>query len=165
MQDELVPVGRIKRFFGTKGYVRVDLYSYNPEIGDSFKTKKSGIELKVENFFKHKNGFVIKFSGINSITEAQKLRNEWLLKPSREVISDLRTLYFVEEIAGFDVYTEQKHLGKLVDVLPTNANDIFVVKGKFEYLIPAKKEFINIDKVKKKINVKPPPGLIEIYEE
>ncbi|MCS7184728.1 MAG: ribosome maturation factor RimM [bacterium] len=165
MQSEHIPIGRIKRFFGTKGYVRVDFFSYIPKIGDILKIKKSERVLKIEDFKEHKNGYIVKFEEINSIEEAKKLRNTWLLKEAANILKETRTLYFVEEIASFDVVTEEKYLGKLIDVLPTKANDIFVVKGKFEYLIPAKKHIVKIDTAQKKIYVNPPPGLLEIFEE
>ena len=54
-------------------------------------------------------------------------------------------------------------LGKLKDVLPTGANDVFVVvKDGNEILIPALHSVVkNIDLEKKRIVVNLPPGLLD----
>jgi len=73
----------------------------------------------------------------------------------------------VAELAGSRVVTESgEELGVLVDVLPTGANDVFVVKGeKKEYLIPALKTVVvGLDLPGKMITVRLPAGLREIYE-
>ena len=76
----------------------------------------------------------------------------------------------IEEISGFEVFDETgEKLGVLADVLPTNANDVFVVKSdspKFpEILIPALVSIIvEIDVKNKKIVVSLPPGLKNVYE-
>ena len=65
------------------------------------------------------------------------------------------------------MYTLQGEcLGKLVDVLPSGGNDIFVVQqaGR-EVLIPALKSVVrSIDLEGKRIDVELPQGLREIYE-
>ncbi|MCX5782716.1 MAG: PRC-barrel domain-containing protein [Elusimicrobia bacterium] len=76
----------------------------------------------------------------------------------------------VSEIAGFEVFDETgQKLGVLIDVLPTKANDVFVVKSDLpkcpEILIPALFTVIlEIDILNKKIIVNLPKGLKEIYE-
>ena len=76
----------------------------------------------------------------------------------------------VEEIAGFEVIDETgEKLGVLADVIPTGANDVFVVqsgsKNFPEILIPALVSIIiEIDVPNKKILVNLPPGLKDVYE-
>ncbi len=74
--------------------------------------------------------------------------------------------YQVKDIVGFDVITKDGEvLGQLEDVLPSGANDIFVVgKEKKEILIPALKSVVlSVDKEKRQITVDLPTGLKEIY--
>jgi len=78
----------------------------------------------------------------------------------------MKSSWIVKEIVGFDVYTkDSKFLGQLFDVLPTRANDIFVVrKDETEMLIPALKSVvIDIDEVEKKIVVELPHGLEDVF--
>jgi 16S rRNA processing protein RimM len=75
--------------------------------------------------------------------------------------------YQVNDLAGCQVMTDQGEcLGLLVDVLPSTANDIFVVQqGLREMLIPARKEIVRkIDVPHKHMEVVLPHGLREIYE-
>jgi 16S rRNA processing protein RimM len=82
-----------------------------------------------------------------------------------------QTSWATADIVGFEVIDEkQGALGTLVDVLPTGANDVLVVKpqseGKQEYMVPALKTVVkNVDLAAKKIFVALPAGLKELYEE
>jgi 16S rRNA processing protein RimM len=70
------------------------------------------------------------------------------------------------ELAGCEVVTEAgESLGLFKDALPSGANDIWVVEGRREYLLPALKEVVlNVDLTARRITVRLPPGLREIYE-
>jgi 16S rRNA processing protein RimM len=70
------------------------------------------------------------------------------------------------ELAGCEVATEAGEvLGKFKDVLPSKGNDIWVVDGRREYLIPALKDVVlKVDLAARRITVRLPPGLREIYE-
>lgn len=82
-----------------------------------------------------------------------------------------QTSWVTAEIVGFEVIDEQHGpLGTLVDVLPTGANDVLVVKpaaeGAQEYMVPALKTVVKkVDLAEKKIYVALPAGLKELYEE
>ena len=72
----------------------------------------------------------------------------------------------VSEIAGFRVETEEgDFVGVLADVFGTKANDVFVVKNDVqETLVPALKSVVlKVSLSEKKITVRLPPGLREIY--
>lgn len=72
--------------------------------------------------------------------------------------------YLVKDLAGCLVVTvEGQELGILRDVLPTGANDVYVVgEGKEEVLIPALKSVVlSIDLENRRIEVTLPNGLIE----
>lgn len=77
----------------------------------------------------------------------------------------------VADLAGSKVYEESgEYVGELVDVLPTNGNDIWVVKTTLnntgEILIPALKTIIKDINIEAKIiTVSLPAGLKEVFEE
>ena len=70
------------------------------------------------------------------------------------------------DLIGCQVLTEAGEiLGVFKDVLDSRAHDIWVVEGRREYLIPARKEIVmSVDVAAKKILVRLPPGLREVYE-
>ena len=80
---------------------------------------------------------------------------------------DPKPVWKVADIAGYKVETEDGlFLGELKDVLPTAANDVFIVaREDQEILIPALKTVVlSISAEEKKITVRLPKGLAEIYE-
>jgi len=71
-------------------------------------------------------------------------------------------IFLVKDLAGCQVFTvEGRDLGVLQDVLPTGANDVYVVgEGANEVLIPALKSVVKkIDIQNKRIEVDLPKGL------
>jgi 16S rRNA processing protein RimM len=73
----------------------------------------------------------------------------------------------VKDLDGCEVVTESgESLGVLKDVYPTGANDVFSVReGEREILIPALKSVVlSINVEARRILVRLPPGLREIYE-
>ena len=75
-------------------------------------------------------------------------------------------MWKVTELAGSRVETEEgSFLGLLKDVLPTKANDVFVIaKEDQEILIPALKSVVlKVSPEEKRITVRLPKGLEEIY--
>ena len=72
--------------------------------------------------------------------------------------------YFIFDIVGLEVYTnENELLGKVDNIISTGSNDVYVVKNKNkqEILIPAIREVIkDIDLVKKRITINVVDGLI-----
>lgn len=73
------------------------------------------------------------------------------------------------DLVGSEVLTQDgQKLGVLVDVLPSKAHDVWVVRaapdGSDEMLIPALKTVIcSVDVDAKKIVVALPPGLLDVY--
>ena len=58
----------------------------------------------------------------------------------REDISD--DVIFGAELIGVDVYAQDTLLGKIEDVLDYPGNQVYVVRGEHEYMIPAVKAFV-----------------------
>lgn len=74
--------------------------------------------------------------------------------------------YRVQDLDGCRVETvEGEVLGIFKDVITTGSNDIFVVQGTKEYLIPALKTVVlEINLTERLIKVQLPAGLRDIYE-
>jgi len=98
---------------------------------------------------------LLKLSGISSPEEARKLSRYQLYVKREDAIALLENEYYVPDLIGLDVISDKgEKLGVLTDVLNTAANDVYVVKGEREILIPAVKEYVlSIDLSKREMTV------------
>lgn len=167
--ESLLEVGQIVNTYGIKGFVKVVPLVDNNNQFKSFKTlyiqDKKGItsELNIEEVKFSKNLVLLKFKGIETIEQAEELRN-YYLQAKRSDIKLEKGAYFIVDLIGLDVYTEEGALlGKLKEVLQPGANDVYVVENeaKKQILLPVIPDVVkNIDIEGKKIIVKLMAGLI-----
>ena len=116
----------------------------------------------ITSISKHREGYILKLSGLNTLDEAGEFRG-YSIGVDRKKLPE--NTYWVEEIIGCEVYSSNRKLiGRVEEVLRTGANDVYVVKshaGK-EQLIPALKGIVvKIDVNKKEIIIKEIPGLFD----
>ncbi len=82
--------------------------------------------------------------------EAEMLRGKYICVDRAHAIVPPEGSYFIFDLVGCEVITDEgKSLGKVTEVLQPGANDVYVVNGEKEVLIPAVKSFvldINIEK-------------------
>ena len=151
---EYLELGQIVNVRGLKGEVKLNSFAEDDAVFETLKTvflkrKNEMIEKQIEKVGYTKNQVVLKLKDCNSIDEAEALRNTYLLV-KREDLGELpEGVYYLADLIGLDVYTDEGELlGKVDDIYSTGANDIYVVKneeGK-EKLLPGIDEVIkNID--------------------
>ena len=149
MQKRL-EVGQIVNTFGIKGEVKVmpftdDITRFDDLEKVYVKTKKEEKLYKIQNVRYHKNMVLIKFENIETPEQAELLRNAFLEIDRENAIPLEEGTYYIADLIGLDVYTEDGSLlGKVIDIYNTGANDIYTVKtqdGK-EVLLPAIKDVI-----------------------
>ena len=166
--ESLLEVGQIVNTYGIKGFVKVNPLVDNNNQFKSFKTlyiqnKNNLKELQVEEVKFSKNQVLLKFKGIETIEQAEELRN-YYLQAKREDIKLEKGAYFIVDLIGLEVYTEEGELlGTLKEVLQPGANDVYVVenKAKQEILLPVIPDVVKqVDIEGKKIVVKLLEGLI-----
>ena len=168
MQKKL-EVGQIVNTFGIKGEVKVvpftdDIKRFDELKNVYVKTKKESKQYKVENVKYHKNMVLIKLESINDVESAETLRNAFLEIDRKDAIPLEEGTYFIADLIGLEVYTEEgKLLGKVDDIYNTGSNDIYVVKDELgkQILLPGIKEVIKeVLLEQEKIIVHLIPGLI-----
>lgn len=162
-------IGQIVNTFGIKGQIKVKPFTDDIRRFDNLKevyVEKNNTKKKyeIEEVKYHKDMVLIKFKGIETVEQAEKLKNSYVTisRDSTEELEEDR--YYIVDLLGLEVYTdEQILLGILEDIFNTGSNDIYVVKssdGK-QILLPAIKDVVkNIDIENKKITVHIIPGLI-----
>lgn len=115
----------------------------------------------VENVRFHKHLIILKLKGINSIDQALTLKGAHIRIPKEMSLPLSEDEYYIKDIYDLNVYDGDTYLGTIVDIIQTGANDVYVVKGTTQILLPAIKSCIlNIDTKSKTMNVKLPKGLI-----
>ena len=119
--------------------------------------------MQVENSRLQKNMLILKLKDVNTMNDAEELRNSIItIKRSKKELP--AGTYYIADLIGLDVYTDEGNLlGKVTDIYNTGANDIYTVKtleGK-EVLLPAIKDVIKqVDLQNEKIIVHVLKGLL-----
>ena len=122
-------------------------------------------EVVVQSYRNHKNFLLVKFEGIDSVEEAEKLKNLQIKIDSDEVGELEENEFYFHQIIGCEVFDENdKNLGEIIDILTPGANDVWVIKGENgkEILIPYIEDVVKkIDITSKKVNIEVMEGLID----
>jgi 16S rRNA processing protein RimM len=162
-------IGQIVNTFGIKGFVKVnpwvdDITRFDKLKSIYVKGKKEVKELDIEEVKYHKNMVLIKFKGIETIEQAEQLRNYYLEIDRKDAIPLEEGTYFIADLLESEVYSDENELlGILEDIYNTGSNDIYVVKNELgkKLLLPGIPEVIkNVDIENKKIIVHLLKGLV-----
>lgn len=141
MKKEFLEAGKIVSTHGIRGEVKIMPYTDSPELlceFDRLFRGKNKDELTIERSRPAKNMVIAKIEGVNTVEEAEKLRNVMLYMHRDDLELDENT-YFIQDLIGMEVRDADtdRVYGKIADVLQNGANDVYVVKGDREYLVPA----------------------------
>lgn len=160
-------VGKIIGASGLKGAVKAEVMTDFPDrfqrletvyLGDDFAPYRLlGSDLR-------KNGrqVILRFDGLTSREEAEKLHGKWIWISTEEAMPLAEGVYYIHQVLGLRVETEEgEQLGLLTEVLCPGANDVYVVSdGEREVLLPALEEVIRqVDLAARKMVVRLPEGL------
>ncbi len=166
--NKYLELGQIVNVKGLKGEVKVNSFTDDntkfERIHKVFIKQKNTLkEYEIEKVGYSKNQVIIKFKNINTIEQAETLRNSYIVV-DREIFGELpEGVYYIADLIGLDVYTESnEYLGKVDDIFSTGSNDVYVVKNELgkQKLLPGIDEVIkNIDIKNKKIIVNLIKGL------
>lgn len=166
--EEVLQIGVITSTHGIRGEVKV--FPTTDDNNRFKKLKDCYIEFRNEmipmkatgcKFFK--NMVILKFEGIENINDVEKYKQCKLYVDRKNAVKLQKDEYFITDLLGSSVYKENSEfLGILEEVIPTGANDVYVIvdENKKEWLIPAIKECIlNIDIQEKKMTVRLMKGM------
>ncbi len=161
-------IGKISGVHGLHGNLKILSYAESESVFDKGKivtaVSESGDEASytIKRSAPYKKGLLINFKGVDSISEAEKLKgcDLYIL---RESLPDLdEGIYYWVDLIGMDVEsTDGEVLGTLASIFSTGSNDVYVVKQENkELLIPAlKTTIIDIDLEAGRMVVDLPEGL------
>ena len=142
--EQLIRVGVITSTHGIRGEVKV--YPTTDDVNRFKKLKeiildtgKEQINLEVEGVKFFKDMVILKFKGIDNINDIEKYKGKSLFVDRENAVKLEKDEYYIADLIGMQVFTEEGRLGVLKDVLETGANEVYVVDSdKYgEVLIPA----------------------------
>ncbi|QGT99961.1 16S rRNA processing protein RimM [Candidatus Syntrophocurvum alkaliphilum] len=167
---ELISIGKISGTHGVRGIIKVIPLTEFPErfndLEEVIINKDSESKtFNIESVGKHKQHILLKLKEINTREEAQTINHAHLKIPENQVYPLPPGYYYHFQLIGLNVYDEEKgELGKIIDIIETGANDVYVIKSEVygEILLPAIKQVIkdtDIDNNLMKVELL--PGLLE----
>lgn len=129
-------------------------------------TGKTSFVAEIENVKFFKQFAILKIKGYDTLNDIEPLKGSTLWVNREDAVKLQKDEYFVADLEGLTVVTDEGNtLGVLEEVLPTGANDVYVVKNDEgrEYYLPAIKECIlKVDMKAEVITVHMMPGLEEL---
>jgi len=167
--ENYLRVGVITTTHGIKGEVKVypttdDITRFENLKNVYLDTGREYLPLEIEGVKYFKQMVILKFKEFDNINDIEKYRGKDLLVPREQAIELKENEYFICDIIGSEVFTDDgKKLGILTEVITTAANDVYVVKNENnkEILLPSIKECIlDVDVASKKITVHLMDGLL-----
>jgi 16S rRNA processing protein RimM len=170
-EGDFITIARVAKTQGRHGEVAADLYTDFPE---KFAERKrlfalaedgSRRELRVEDHWPHKGWMVLKFAGIDSIDDAEKLLRCELQIPVAERAELEEGAAFVSDLIGCVVLDHDREVGIVKDIeFTSGAAPLLVVRqGERELLIPFAESYLKkSDTAAKRIEMELPEGLLEL---
>ncbi|HEY8450166.1 MAG TPA: ribosome maturation factor RimM [Bacillota bacterium] len=167
MDEPWVAIAEVVAPHGVRGEVRARPLGSHPErFRPGVRVRVShreGPTLEIRSARPSRGDVLLRFVGIDDRNQAERLRRTRLLVPRSERFPLPEHSYYVDDLRGLPVLTKDGWtIGKLKDVLPNPAHDLFVVAlaGGGEVLIPAVRALVHVDLREGCIRVDPPPGLL-----
>lgn len=158
-----VYLGEIVNTHGIKGELRIiSNFKYKDSVFKKdfkFYVGKDRIELVVDSYRPHKNYDMVTFVGLNNINDVLIYKGESVYINRDDL--DIEG-FILEDLMGLDVYSNNRLIGKIAEIIDNTAHEILVVvDNDKKNLIPYVDEFIeSVDIENKKININEIEGLI-----
>jgi 16S rRNA processing protein RimM len=160
---------------GRRGEVAVELHT---DVPDRFRQDmrlwalmKDGQrrEVTVDDLWPHKSFLVLKFRGIETISDAEPLVGAELQLPSGERAELEPGWTYLSDLIGCTVYDGQREIGEIEDVqFGAGEAPLLVVRGKEQaaklpYEIPFAEAYLEkLDLEQKQVRMKLPEGMLEL---
>lgn len=171
-REGLIIVARAVRTRGLKGEIVADVLTDFPDrfervsrlqgVGPSGDRK----QLELEDHWFQNERVILKFTGYDSIEEADALVGYEFGLPEAERIQLSRDEFYDWELEGCAVEIAQgPAIGNVREVMRTGGVELLVVEdnARREHLIPLAHEIVvHVDIARKKILIDPPEGLLDL---
>jgi 16S rRNA processing protein RimM len=121
-------------------------------------------ELVVEEFWPHKALLVLKFAGVESISDAEELLGCELQVPREERARLDAGWTYISDLVGCVVFDQGREVGTVRDVqFGAGEAPLLIVRGAREYEIPFAEAYLkSVDLEQRRIEMELPEGLLEV---
>jgi 16S rRNA processing protein RimM len=162
---EGIRIAHVVRAHGIRGEVAADMLTDFPErFDDVAEVTLRPAEVEGHRF--HKGRVLLKFAGVDSMTDAERLRGFDVVVPEEELHELPEDFYYDFDLVGCAVVTTSgEAVGTVESVLRTGAAELLSVRraGGGEALIPFVDEICpEVDVEARRIVVDPPEGLLDL---
>jgi 16S rRNA processing protein RimM len=170
-EPRYLAIGRVLRPHGVRGELRVEIVTSYPErLGQHAYFCLARPDLPeavqrypVEKLRWHRGALLLKLGGCDDRNAAEELRGMLVQIPIEEAVPLEEGEYYYFQLIGVGVETEGGELlGRVVEVLETGANDVYVVRGPHgEVLLPAVDDVVlDLDLESRRMVVRLLPGIL-----
>jgi len=169
--NDFVTLARVVKTQGRHGEVAVEVHTDIPGRLHAgmrvFALNEDGTrrELQIEDVWPHKDWLVLKFAGVDSISDAEPLVGNELQVPIGERAQLEPGTAYVSDLVGCALFDRGREVGLVSDVRfgAGEAPLLVIGSGKNELEIPYAQEFlVKTDLEHKRIEMNLPAGLLEV---
>lgn len=160
-------IGYLRRPHGVRGEIIMDLHTDFPDrikAGRKVLIGEKHQPFTLGTVRAHGDGLLVGLRGVDTPEDAGKYRNQWVYVKAAEVPPLAEGKHYKYELIGLEVLDENgSPLGRLVEILETGANDVYVVRDDSggEILLPAIASVIlNVDMTQRSMKVHLLEGLV-----
>ena len=166
--EQFLQVGAITSTHGIRGEVKVFPTTDDPARFKKLKkvildTGKRQIDMEIQSVRFFKQFVIVKFKGIDNINDVEQYKGSSLFVSRENAVSLEENEYYIADLIGMEVFTEEGHFGIVKDVMETGANEVYIIDSDVhgEVLVPAIKQCIeNVDVENGKMQIRLLEGLI-----
>ncbi len=157
MERDLLPIGRVVKPHGVKGKIKVDYFGEDLNRFSLYRQvyiKNQVGRLQTYEILEaipQPPRLILRLKGVERREEVDPLVGKEILIKKRSLPSLQEGEYYWFDILGIEVETsEGKRIGRVKEIFPTGANDVYVIEGKKrEIFLPATDEVIQSIDIKK----------------
>jgi len=166
-RDAYMAVGRIVGAHGVRGEIKVKQLTDFPERfapGSRLYLGDEEFQREVVAARPHRGMLLVKLSGLTNRNDVEHLRGKYLFIRREEAMALEEDEYYEDELIGLIVETvDGEHLGELIEIMWTGANEVYIVRGpRGEVLIPAIAQVVQeVDLDAGVMRVRLLPGLVD----
>ena len=143
MKNRFLEAGQIVNTHGIRGEVKIQPWADSPEVLCALPALYiDGAPVALRSARVHKGNVIALLEGVSDVDQAMLLKNKvvWL---NRDDLRLPEGTFFLADLIGLRVVDEEgQELGILNEVLSPSRQQVYVVQGEREILIPAVPEFI-----------------------
>ena len=140
MRLPFIEAGEIVNTHGVRGEIKMLPWLDSPEDMRGFtRCRIGGKDYAITACRVQNTCDLLKLEGVDTVEAAQALRGKTVTLYREDMDEDV---IFAGDLIGMEVFSQAEKIGELTQVLDYPGNQVYVVKGEKEYMLPAVKEFI-----------------------